>query len=183
MFNMDHKVDIAVPGNPDTCLEVKVPSPLTVTHNGGGGEHPPDVGDRFGFGNTEEYYRIMTLGCKARGRDGDPLFDSTTGKGRVVEVRGHYRDALLVKRNRVVVWLVEVFGGIAPEPNARLRRHARFVKTMGARDRTEYGTSRLSPRSYYTHHTQRISAAAVRANAKNMRNQIACLKQRACGAA
>ena len=114
---------------------------------------------------------------------GDPLFDSTTGKGRVVEVRGDYRDALLVKRNRTVVWLVESFGGIAPEPLARLRRHSRFVKSKGASDRTEYGTSRLSPQSYLTHHTQHISMAAIRANAKNMRNQIACLKQRACSPA
>ena len=91
----------------------------------------------------------------------------------MVEVRGHYRDALLVKRNRVVVWLVECLGGIAPEPFARLRRHARLAKTRGAVDRTKYGTSRSSPGSYLTHHTQGISAAVVRANAKNMRNQIA----------
>ena len=130
MFNEGHVVDIAIPGDPDACLEIKVPSPLTATHHCGGGAHPPDVGDRFGFGNTEEYYRIMTLGCKARGRDRDPPFDPVTGKGRVVEVRGHYRDALLVKRNRVVVWLVECFGGIAPEPFARLRRHARLYRTI-----------------------------------------------------
>ena len=67
MFNDGHHVDIGITGNPDTCLEVKVASPLTVTHHAGGGAHPPDVGDRFGFGNTEEYYRIMTLGCKASG--------------------------------------------------------------------------------------------------------------------
>ena len=55
-----------------------------------------------------------------------------------------------------------------------------FYRETDARDRTEYGTSRLSPQSYLTHHTQHISMAAIRANAKNMRNQIACLKQRAC---
>ena len=43
--------------------------------------------------------------------------------------------------------------------------------------------ARVSPRSYYTHHTQRVSAAAVRADAKNARVQIACLKQRVCAAA
>ena len=138
------------------------------------------VGDRFAFGNTEERYRILTLGCKARGRDGDPPFDAATGKGRVAEVAGHYRDALLVKRNRVVTWLIECFGGIAPEPLARLRRHGRYTTTPGATDRTKYGDSRVSPRSYLTHHTQRISAAVVRANAANMRIQVACLKQRAC---
>ena len=99
-----------------------------------------------------------------------------------ISINSH-RDALLVKRNRVVVWLIECFGGIAPEPLARLRRHARLAKTRGAVDRTKYGTSRTSPRSYLTHHTQRISAAAVRADAKNARVQIACLKQRVCAAA
>ena len=87
---------------------------------------------------------------------------------------------LLIKRNRVIVWLVETTGGIAPEPLSRLRRNARLAKTKGARDRTNYGISRVSPRSYLIHHTQRISVAAVRANAKNMRDQIACLKQSAC---
>ena len=137
------------------------------------------MGDRFGFGNTEEHYRILTLGCKARGREDDPPFDSTTGKGRVAAVRGHYHDALLVKRNRVVVWLVESTGGIAPQPLARLRRLARSAKVKGARDGTKYGLSRRSPRSYLTHHTQRISAAATRSNAKNMRIQADCIKQRA----
>ena len=66
---------------------------------------------------------------------------------------------------------------------ARLRRNGRFTKTKGARDSTNYGLARVSPRSYYTHHTQRISAAAVRADAKNARVQIACLKQSVCAAA
>ena len=74
-------------------------------------------------------------------------------------------------------------GGIAPEPLARLRRNARFTKTKGARDSTNYGLARVSPHSYLTHHTQRISAAAVRADAKNARVQIACLKQSVCAAA
>ena len=76
--------------------------------------------------------------------------------------------------------LVESTGGIAPEPLARIRRNARLAKTKNARD---YGEARVSPRSYYTHHTQRISAAAVRADAQNARVQIACLKQSVCAAA
>ena len=145
--------------------------------------HPPDVGDRYGFGCTEEHYRITTLGCKPRGRDGDPPFDSTTGLGRVDGVKGDYFDALARKHNKCIVYLVECTGGIAPEPLARLRRNARFAKTKGARDSTKYGLARVSPHSYLTHHTQRISAAAVRADAKNARVQIACLKQSVCAAA
>ena len=78
------------------------------------------------------------------------------------------------------MWLVECFGGIAPQPFARLRRNARLAKTKGACDRTKYGLSLVSPRSYLAHHVQRISAAAVLTDAKNIRAQIMCLKQRAC---
>ena len=125
----------------------------------------------------------MTLGCKPRGAASDPPFDSTTGHGRVDGVKGHYYDALVIKRNPTIVYLVEASGGIAPHPLARLRRNARFAKTKGARDSTKYGLARVSPRSDYTHHTQRISAAAVRADDKNARVQIACLKQSVCAAA
>ena len=79
---------------------------------------------------------------------------------------GDYYDALANKRNRVIVYLVESTGGIAPEPLARIRRNARLAKTKNARDSTKYGEARVSPRSYYTHHTQRLSAAAVRADAQ-----------------
>ena len=84
---------------------------------------------------------------------------------------------------QIHVFEIECFGGIAPQPLARLRRNARLAKTRGARDRTTYGSSRVGPRSYLAHHTQQISAAAVRADAENIRAQIACLKQRACSAA
>ena len=73
------------------------------------------------------------------------------------------------KHDPTIVYLVECSGGIAPEPLARLRRNARFAKTKGARDSTNYGLARVSPRSYFTHHTQRISAAAVRADPKKAR--------------
>ena len=46
-----------------------------------------------GFGCTEEHYRITTLGCKPRGCDSDPPFDSTIGLGRVDGVKGDYFDA------------------------------------------------------------------------------------------
>ena len=72
----------------------------------------------------------------------DARFSSTTGKGRVEPVRGHYHDALANKGNRVIVWVVESTGGIAPQPLARLRRNARFAKKKNARDGTKYGLSR-----------------------------------------
>ena len=86
----------------------------------------------------------------------------------------------VVKRNKVVVWLVEASGGIAPQPLARLHRNSRLAASRGARDRTKYGLSRASPRSYLTHHIQRIAFAAVRANAKHARWMIT---KRACARA
>ena len=107
----------------------------------------------------------------------------TSSPGRVEAVKGHYHDALVIKRNKVVVWLVEASGGIAPQPLARLHRNSRLAASRGARDRTKYGLSRASPRSYLTHHIQRIAFAAVRANAKHARWMISCYKMRVCSAA
>ena len=186
-FNADHVPDIASVGaaadGADICHETKVPSPLIFTHSAGQGIKPPSVGDRFAFGNTEEPLRIKCLGCKGRGLPGDPPFNSAIGKGRIQPVVGDYRDALVNKGNRVIVWVVESTGGIAPEPYGRLRRNARFAKSKNARDGTTYGFSRLSPRSYLQHHTQRISAAAVVSDAQNGRHEVSCLKQRVAMAA
>ena len=81
------------------------------------------------------------------------------------------------------MWLVEATGGIAPQPLARLHKNSRLAASKGARDGTKYGLSRISPRSYFTHHAQRIVSAAVRANAKNAREKIRCLKMSMCTAA
>ena len=120
----------------------------------------------------------MTLGCQARGRADDPPFDATTGRGRVEAVKGHYHDALVIKRNKVVVWLVEASGGIAPQPLARLHRNSRLAASRGARDRTKYGLAGGSPRSFLVHHTQQISKAAVLYDAMAIRKAIRGLKQR-----
>ena len=41
---------------------------------------------------------------------------------------------------------------------------------------------RTSTKSFYAHHVQRISTAAVRWDAKAIRHQIVCKKQKAMGA-
>ena len=66
---------------------------------------------------------------------------------------------------------------------ARLHRNSRLAASRGARDRTKYGLSRASPRSYLTHHIQRIAFAAVRANAKHARWMISCFKTSVCAGA
>ena len=45
-------------------------------------------------------------------------------------------------------------------------------KGKGAVDRTRYGAARLAPRSYFVHHTQRISLAAVLGDAEGIQRQI-----------
>ena len=46
-----------------------------------------------------------------------------------------------------------------------------------------YGTTRVSTKSFYTHHTQQMSKAAVMYDAKAIRKQVTYLKQRAFGCA
>ena len=71
---------------------------------------------------------------------------------------------------------------VAPATRAHLRRLARRANKKGARDATKYGETRLSTRSFYTHHLQRMSKAAVLFDAINIRAQVGVAKQQACGA-
>ena len=99
-----------------------------------------------------------------------------TGKGWVKEVKGHYHDALYVKKSRVVVWLLETTGGICPHACAHGRRlaepRAERARTKGGTDRTKYGSSRASTRSFYVHYMQQVSKAAVVHDARAIRVQI-----------
>ena len=88
----------------------------------------------------------------------------------------------MVKRTRVELTLVEVTGGVAPATRADVRHLARRARKRGARDGTKYGKTRISTRSYYTHHMQRLSRSAVLYDAKMIRDGVVLTKQRACGA-
>ena len=63
------------------------------------------------------------------------------------------------------------------------RLHRR-TRTSGAVDRTRYGrvAVRMSPTSYFVHHTQQLSKAAVVGEGASIRRRIDVLKQKACGA-
>eukprot|EP00966_Prymnesium_polylepis_P304392 7032609-Prymnesium_polylepis.1 len=50
---------------------------------------------------------------------------------------------------------------------------------VAVKTRTKYGLSRVSTKSFYTHHTQRISAAVLRYDAQNIREQSAQFIRRA----
>ena len=54
---------------------------------------------------------------------------------------------------------------------------ARRSEGRGATDRTIYGRTRISTKSFYVHHSQMLAKAAV------IHKQITCLKQRVCTAA
>ena len=68
--------------------------------------------------------------------------------------------------------IFEVFGGIAPHSAAYIARLAARARKNPARDSTKYGESRLSARSFFTHHAQQLSAAAQLGDAKGIRASI-----------
>ena len=83
--------------------------------------------------------------------------------------------------------LVEAgYGGVSPATRAAIGYQARRVtdkkgkKRKGVVDRTKYGTTRRSTRSFYTHHMQMIVKAAVVYDSRNIRAQVTCAKQRFC---
>ena len=58
---------------------------------------------------------------------------------------------------------------------AHLAKRARGKR---ARDGTRYGRARTSARSFYSHHTQRISLAAVMGDARGVHDSVRGNKQR-----
>ena len=169
-------------------VEIKVPSPLRAKHSAGrgtreGGGKPATVGDAYGFGDTEEEYRVLILGAPPRGRQRDGPFDHATGKGWVKGQKGQYDDAIFRKKNRVVPFIVESTGGITPHAFAYLCALARRAAGKNAQDRTRYSRARAGTKSYLQHHLRRVSKAAVIYDAMAIRKQITCLKQRVFGCA
>ena len=98
----------------------------------------------YGFGSTEEKYHQLIYGCRERGRQRDGPLDHATGKGWVKGVKGHYHDAIVVKRTRVCAMLVENLGGISKGGRAQLWALSERTKGRGAVDRTKYGSTRAS---------------------------------------
>ena len=192
MLNEGHVLDFAeLDGDPDgggdVIYETKVPSSLKAKYSEGNGSkaggQPATVGHIYGFGSTLEEYTKLTYGLKQRGLPHQRPFDHTTGKGYVAPHKGHYYSALYDKRLKVVMLLVETLGGIAPAARAHISKLARRSEGRGATDRTKYGGTRISTKSFYVHHSQMLSKAAVMHDAKAIRKRITCLKQEVCLAA
>ena len=187
MLNEGHAVDVAELGADeetgcDVLYEVKCKSALCKKYSAGKGSaalggQPKSMGHKIGFGNTEEEERVRILGCKKRGQPTDRPMDHATGKGWVAPRIGHYYDALVVKRSRVIAAVIESTGGQSRPLRMQARQLAKRTKGKGAVDRTNYGLTRRSTRSYEVHHKQRISLAAVMADAKAIRRRLLALRQ------
>eukprot|EP00964_Phaeocystis_antarctica_P009480 scaffold5135_cov63-Phaeocystis_antarctica.AAC.2 len=70
--------------------------------------------------------------------------------------------------------------GTASSPNCHTlhtNQFAKRTKGKGAVDRTNYGLTRRSTRSFEMHYKQRISLAAVMPDAKAIRRRLLALKQ------
>ena len=167
--------------------EIKVAPSLKAGYAAGRGSSthggaPATVGHRYGFGSTEEPLRRLIYGHKARGNKRDGPLNHATGLGWVASVKGQYADALQ-KGTIVNAMIVEATGGVTPATLAVVRRLTRRSQGKGAVDRTQYGTTRVSTKSFYTHHTQQMSKAAVMYDAKAIRKQVGLtgFKQHAFG--
>ena len=65
--------------------------------------------------------------------------------------KGHYHDGIYVKKNNLVLALVETSGGVSPPFLRHVGRLSRRARASGAVDRTRYGSVRMSPKSYFVH--------------------------------
>ena len=108
---------------------------------------------------------------------------SSPWKGGVKATKGHYHDAIVNKKLRVVLFLVEALGGICGRARRQCYALAERASGAGATDRTKYGKTRASPSSFYVHHTQQISKAAVMFDAAAIRKAIVSERQKLCMAA
>ena len=72
---------------------------------------------------------------------------------------------------------------ISPPLSKQTRRLAERTKGRGAVDRTNYGLTRRSTRSFEVHHKQRMSLAAVKNDAMAIRKRLLAKKQQLCTAA
>ena len=157
------------------------PSPRSTTRRGAAlsaaRRAPPSAAAGVGHGNTEEQCRLDNLGCRQRGRPGDPAFDPRTGKGYFAAHKGHYHDALARKRSRVAILLHEYLGGgFCPVAACKIRRMGRRARS--GLDRTKYRGHR--PVSYVSHHTRAISMGVARAEAWTFFHATADAKSKLC---
>ena len=92
---------------------------------------------------------------------------------------GQVRPRPLAGRARVTPFVVEATSGaITPRALAFVSYLATRTRGASARDGTNYGSSKMSAKSYYVHHTQRLSKAAACGNVMGIHDSIRAAKQR-----
>ena len=158
----------------DLLIETKVPNPNTASGYVAGlakGGNATSVGDLYGFGNTEEKLRIENFGVKQNGNESMRDFDHSTGKGYIKQRKGCYDDGLNVKKNSLLLAVVEINGGCCPQLVASIYRGQYLSKTKG-RDRTRYSSHKRAPKKFAAHHLTQISVAAVKLNAEHINARI-----------
>ena len=84
---------------------------------------------------------------------------------------------------KIILFLVEAFGGISPAARKQMHVLAGRAKGRGSVDRTRYGRNRFCTRSFYKHHEQQISKAAVLYDAQAIKKAITSHKVRHFSAA
>ena len=180
-LNSTHTLDVAELGgdairNRNVLYEFKTATATKTVWSAGRGSldnggAPASTGHAVGFGNTDEFFRAKVLGTKQRGLPSEPPLNHTTGNGYVRAFKGQYDDAFVVKKQMVIVFVVEAgSGGICPQ-GAKSINHL-HERAKGARDGTRYGRSNIATRSFRRHHTQRISYAVVSQDAANIAHNV-----------
>ena len=76
-------------------------------------------------------------------------------------VRGEYHDAIHVKKNKLLLLVSEVFGGVNGAALEYLRRLAAAAGAEGGVDTTAYSTRHAWRLSFFEHHARRLSAAVA----------------------
>ena len=104
-------------------------------------------------------------------------FDHYTRKGWVRRHDGKYARALALGA-RVTPLIVETTGAIEAHSLKFIAHLSKRARGKRARDGTRYGRVRMSTRSFYVHHTQRISMAAVLGDVVGVHESLRGMKQR-----
>ena len=136
------------------------------------------AGATHAFGSVEGPLIGDVKGFK--GCESTAPFDYATGAGRVARKKGAYHDAIYARRNTVVLFIVNHFGGIAREAALHLHTLRAAAKHPTA-DRTEYVDG--GPASWMVHHASRISIAVVTADARRCLTRLRSLRTLAASAA
>ena len=168
-FNAGCTVDVgelgAGPGRRDVCVEVKAYSDVAASAT-------DSFGATHGFGNVEQGLLVTVKGTKARA--GNQPWDVRAGEGTVPHRLGAYDDAINTKRNAVILFLVNHYGGIGVEAVAWVFALKERAK---AHDTTAYVQG--GPTKWVEHWMERLSLAVVVADARRCLRRLPGLRAKA----